>query len=100
MTGEHEGATTCAEELPATPGATPATPVTTSATGCHLTATPRHPAVAVRFTDNVRLTKGEVFAACQVLADAERHLRAAGHLAEAEALWHLFDLLERRLCVP
>ncbi len=51
----------------------------------------------VGFVPQVRLTKGEVFAACQVLADADRRLVGAGHAAEAGALGDLFELLEDRL---
>jgi hypothetical protein len=45
----------------------------------------------------VRLSKGEVFAACQALADADRILLRAGGKAEAGALGDLFDLFEERL---
>jgi hypothetical protein len=45
----------------------------------------------------VRLTKDEVFAACQALADADRHLVRFGCTAEAEALAELFELFEERL---
>jgi hypothetical protein len=38
-----------------------------------------------------------VFAACQALADADRHLVRAGRLSEAGALGDLFELLEGRL---
>jgi len=46
---------------------------------------------------SVRLTKGEVFAACQALADADRRLVGVGYVAEAGALGDLFELLEDRL---
>jgi hypothetical protein len=49
------------------------------------------------FAYSVRLTKEEVFAACQALADADRHLVRAGCLAEADALGELFELFEERL---
>jgi hypothetical protein len=45
----------------------------------------------------VRLSKGEVFAACQALADADRRLVGVGCVAEAGALGDLFELLEDRL---
>jgi len=51
----------------------------------------------VRFRPSVVLTKGEVFAACQVLADADRCLVRAGLLGEADALGDLFELLEHRM---
>ncbi len=51
------------------------------------------------FAPAVRLSKGEVFAACQVLADADRCLVRAGRLREADALGDLFELLEARLAV-
>lgn len=51
----------------------------------------------VRFLPTVLLTKGEVFAACQVLADADRCLVRAGLLGEADALGNLFELLENRM---
>jgi len=43
------------------------------------------------------MTKSEVFAACQALADADRCLLRAGHLSEARSLGDLFDLFEERL---
>lgn len=52
---------------------------------------------AVRFQDSVVLSKGEVFGACQALADADRLLLKAGGKSEASALGDLFDLLEARL---
>ena len=55
---------------------------------------PRGP---VRLLPAVLLTKGEVFAACQVLADADRCLVRAGLLGEADALGDLFELLENRM---
>jgi hypothetical protein len=57
-------------------------------------------APTVRFAGAVRLTKDEVFGACQALADADRHLVRAGHHAEADALGDLFELLEGRLTGP
>lgn len=51
----------------------------------------------VRFQETVLLTKGEVFEACQALADADRFLLRAGQLATARALGDLFELLEQRL---
>jgi hypothetical protein len=51
----------------------------------------------VRFAGSVRLTKPEVFDACQALADADRFLLRAGRTEEAGALYHLFELLEERL---
>jgi hypothetical protein len=54
-------------------------------------------ATAVTFTA-VTLSKGEVFSACQALADAESTLRRVGHAGDADALFELFELLERRLC--
>ncbi len=53
--------------------------------------------VAVRFARSVRLTKGEAFDACQVLADADRQLVRARCFEEADALASLFELLEARL---
>ena len=50
-----------------------------------------------RFTASVRLTKDEVFSACQALADADRCLVRTGRLGEADALGDLFLLLEERL---
>ncbi len=55
------------------------------------------PGVPVGFSPLVRLTKGEVFAACQALADADRCLVRAGRVGEADALAELFELLESRL---
>ena len=51
----------------------------------------------VRPVPTVRMTKSEVFAACQALADADRCLLRAGHLSEARSLGDLFDLFEERL---
>jgi hypothetical protein len=51
----------------------------------------------VRFEDSVVLSKGEVFGACQALADADRLLLRSGGESEASALGDLFDLLEARL---
>ena len=49
------------------------------------------------FTASVRLSKDEVFSACQALADADRCLVRTGRLSEADALGDLFLLLEERL---
>jgi hypothetical protein len=51
----------------------------------------------VRFEDSVVLSKGEVFGACQALADADRLLVRRGGKSEASALGDLFELLEARL---
>jgi hypothetical protein len=51
----------------------------------------------VRPAPTVGMTKAEVFAACQALADAARCLLRDGHNGEAGALGDLFDLLEERL---
>jgi hypothetical protein len=51
----------------------------------------------VRFEDSVVLSKGEVFGACQALADADRLLVRSGGKSEASALGDLFELLEARL---
>jgi hypothetical protein len=51
----------------------------------------------VRFEDSVVLSKGEVFGACQALADADRLLLRSGGTSEASALGDLFELLEARL---
>jgi hypothetical protein len=51
----------------------------------------------VRFEDSVVLSKGEVFGACQALADADRLLLKSGARSEASALGDLFELLEARL---
>jgi len=51
----------------------------------------------VRFEDSVVLSKGEVFGACQALADADRFLLRSGGKSEASALGDLFELLEARL---
>ncbi len=51
----------------------------------------------VRFGEAVVLSKGEVFAACQALADADRVLGGAGRDAERSGLAELFELLERRI---
>jgi hypothetical protein len=50
-------------------------------------------------TPSVRLTRGEVFSACQALADADRCLVRAGRRREAGALGDLFALLEARMVV-
>jgi hypothetical protein len=55
-----------------------------------------HPS-PVDLVASVRLTKVEVFAACQALADADRRLVGVGYVAEAGALVDLFELLEDRL---
>ncbi len=47
----------------------------------------------------MHLTKGEVFSACQALADADRCLIRAGRPLEAGALVDLFELLESRMVV-
>jgi hypothetical protein len=52
---------------------------------------------ASHFAAWVWLTKSEVFAACQALADADRVLTRAGGGREASALGDLFELLEDRL---
>jgi hypothetical protein len=51
----------------------------------------------VSFGSDVVLSKGEVFGACQALADADRALLRAGRTDEAGALGALFELLEQRL---
>lgn len=51
----------------------------------------------IRFEDSVVLSKGEVFGACQALADADRLLLTSGGKSEASALGDLFELLEARL---
>jgi hypothetical protein len=51
----------------------------------------------VHFEDSVVLSKGEVFGACQALADADRLLLRRGGKSEASALGDLFELLEARL---
>ncbi len=51
----------------------------------------------VRFAPVVRLSKEEVFAACQALADADRCLVRAGHHREAHALGDLFERFESQL---
>ncbi|MGO8873208.1 MAG: hypothetical protein ACLQPH_17730 [Acidimicrobiales bacterium] len=58
---------------------------------------PCRPDHGVRFGTTVRLTKQEVFDACQALADADRILIVAGGRTEAIALGDLFALLEERL---
>lgn len=50
-----------------------------------------------RFSPGVWLTKYEVFAACQALADADRVLFRSGLDREARALADLFELFEDRL---
>jgi hypothetical protein len=51
----------------------------------------------ISFEDSVVLSKGEVFGACQALADADRSLLRSGGKSEASALGDLFELLEARL---
>ncbi len=51
----------------------------------------------VSFAESVVLSKGEVFGACQALADADRLLLRNGAMSEASALGDLFELLEARL---
>jgi hypothetical protein len=51
----------------------------------------------VRFGDSVVLSKGEVFGACQALADAGRVLVRSGGSVEADLLCSLFTLIEDRL---
>jgi hypothetical protein len=51
----------------------------------------------IHFEDSVVLSKGEVFGACQALADADRLLLRRGGKSEASALGDLFELLEARL---
>ncbi len=58
------------------------------------------PVRPVAFAARVQLSKGEVFQACQTLADADRVLVATGSLDVAEALGDLFELLEQRLTDP
>jgi hypothetical protein len=58
------------------------------------------PGARVVFASRLRLSKGEAFAACQALADADRVLVRDGHLDEAKALGDLFTLLESRLTEP
>ena len=54
----------------------------------------------VHFAPSVRLSRAEVFLACQALADADRILLRAGGVHEATALGDLFELLEDRLARP
>ena len=54
-------------------------------------------AAPARFDAGVWLTKLEVFAACQALADADRVLARSGRGCEARALGDLFELFEDRL---
>jgi hypothetical protein len=54
-------------------------------------------ATPVRFAATLTLTKHEAYAACEVLASAERALVRAGRPEPAAALGQLFDLLEQRL---
>ena len=76
--------------IDADPGVANGTPATEDeAVGRRLTPT--------RFPASVRLTKGEVFSACQALADADRCLVRTGRLGEADALGDLFLLFEERL---
>jgi hypothetical protein len=58
---------------------------------------PEPPDGSIRFQDSVVLSKGEVFGACQALADADRFLLRSGAKSEASALGDLFELLEARL---
>jgi hypothetical protein len=51
----------------------------------------------ISFAADVRLSKEETFAACQILADADRCLIRSGRVGEAGALGDLFELLESRL---
>ncbi len=51
----------------------------------------------LRFVPVVCLSKEEVFAACQALADADRCLVRAGHHREARALGDLFERFESQL---
>ncbi len=51
----------------------------------------------VSFSATIRLTKAEVFAACQALADADRILVSSGGLRESRAIADLFELMEERL---
>jgi hypothetical protein len=51
----------------------------------------------IHFEESVVLSKGEVFGACQALADADRLLLRSGGKSEASALGDLFELLEARL---
>jgi hypothetical protein len=55
------------------------------------------PTAPARFVGRVWLTKCEVFAACQALADADRVLSRSGRSHEARALGDLFELFEDRL---
>jgi hypothetical protein len=55
------------------------------------------PKLSARFVARVWLTKPEVFAACQALADADRALSRSGRGREARALGDLFELFEDRL---
>jgi len=58
---------------------------------------PEHPSP---FRPCIWLTKQEVFAACQALADADRVLVATGTPREASGLGDLFELLEDRMTRP
>jgi hypothetical protein len=87
---------------PTTPtgAAGPAGPVAPSSAAPAPTPAPAPAATVdrpVTFRPAVYLTKGEVFDACQALADADRVLVASGTSGEARALGHLFDLLEDRM---
>jgi hypothetical protein len=73
------------------------TPTTVETAGAAVCEAPPAGTDAVRFQDSVVLSKGEVFGACQALADADRLLLKGGGKSEALALGDLFDLLESRL---
>jgi hypothetical protein len=91
--------TTSTPPAPVTPapnGTDTAADATSSETGRH-GSPERHDAEPVRFEDSVVLSKGEVFGACQALADADRLLLRSGGECEASALGNLFELLEARL---
>jgi hypothetical protein len=74
-----------------------ATPASAGPAGAAVGEAPPAGPDAVRFQDSVVLSKGEVFGACQALADADRLLLKGGGKSEASALGDLFDLLEARL---
>ena len=93
---------TVTAEVPLAPGA--AQPGSTELAGTedgraqqHGATAQREGTVPVRFQDSVSLSKGEVFGACQALADADRLLVRTGGRSEASALGDLFELLESRL---
>ncbi len=58
---------------------------------------PRTTARLAPFAERVVLTKREVFAVCQVLADAGALAARCGAEEEVRRLGHLFELLEDRL---